>query len=64
MLSRVAPVEMLRPIANSTMKMMTRASRACAFVTKYKANIGPINSVAEIATLKTLTSQTKERSSK
>ena len=61
MLSRVADVEMLSPIANITMNEMTNAGRASGFVTKYTASVAPKSNVA---TLQMFTSRMRRRSSK
>lgn len=63
-LSRVAAVERLKPRAKSTMKLMTRASRASGFVTKYSVRIEPMSKMAAMAVLSAETTQTRRCSSK
>lgn len=63
-LSRVAAVKRLKPRAKSTMRLMTRGSRASGFVTKYGVRIEPMSKMAAMTVLSVETTQTRRRSSK
>ena len=62
-LSLEAPVQILKPIAKSTTKAMTKARRASWSVTKYNKSIEPINSIAATPVLQQRTKKTRDRSS-